>query len=83
MNSHCAAIDRAIRRITAMAGFRDAKSLEDFDFSFNPSIKKSQVFDLATCKFVRERRDVLWVGPPGTGRAICVRHLVYAPFAVV
>ncbi len=61
--------DRQIHRRTAMAGFRDAKSLADFDFSFNPSIKKSQVFDLATCKFVRERRDVLWVGPPGTGKS--------------
>ncbi len=46
-----------------MASFRDTKNLEDFDFSFNPSIKKSQVFELATCKFIRERRDVLWVGP--------------------
>jgi DNA replication protein DnaC len=61
--------DRQISRRTAMAGFRDTRSLEDFDFSFNPSIKKSQVFELATCKFIRERRDVLWVGPPGTGKS--------------
>jgi DNA replication protein DnaC len=61
--------DRLISRRVAVAGFRDTKRLEDFDFSFNPSIKKSQVFDLATCRFVRERRDVLWVGPPGTGKS--------------
>jgi DNA replication protein DnaC len=52
-----------------MAGFRDQKRLEDFDFSYNLSIKKSKVYDLATCRFVRERRDVLWVGPPGTGKS--------------
>jgi DNA replication protein DnaC len=61
--------DRQISRRTALASFRDTKSLEDFDFSFIPSIKKSQVFELATCKFIRERRDVLWVGPPGTGKS--------------
>lgn len=61
--------DRLIERRIALAGFRDTKSLENFDFSFNTSIKKSKVFDLATCRFVRERRDVLWVGPPGTGKS--------------
>lgn len=56
------------RRITA-ASFRDVKRLEDFDFSFNPSIKKNRIFDLATCHFLREKRDVLWLGPPGTGKS--------------
>ena len=61
--------DRLISRRVAIAGFRDAKKLEDFDFGYNTSIKKSKVFDLATCRFIRERRDVLWVGPPGTGKS--------------
>jgi DNA replication protein DnaC len=61
--------DRSIQRRVTMAGFRDQKSLEDFDFTYNTSIKKSKVFDLATCHYVREKRDVLWVGPPGTGKS--------------
>jgi len=65
---------RLMTRRTTAAGFRDVRRLEDFDFGFNPSIKKSQIFDLATCKFVRERRDVLLVGPPGTGKS----HLAQA-----
>lgn len=65
---------RLIQRRTTAAGFRDVRRLEDFDFSFNPSIKKNQIFDLATCKFVREHRDVLMVGPPGTGKS----HLAQA-----
>ncbi len=65
---------RQINRRTVAANFREVRRLEDFDFGFNPSIKKDRVFDLATCKFVRERRDALLVGPPGTGKS----HLAQA-----
>ena len=65
---------RLMSRRTAAANFREPRRLEDFDFGFNPSIRKDRVFDLATCKFVRERRDVLLVGPPGTGKS----HLAQA-----
>jgi DNA replication protein DnaC len=65
---------RQINRRMMAASFREARRLEDFDFGFNPSIKKDRVFDLATCKFVRERRDALLVGPPGTGKS----HLAQA-----
>jgi hypothetical protein len=47
-----------------VARFRELKALDDFDFSFNPSIKKKQIYDLATCRFVHENRDVLLLGPP-------------------
>jgi DNA replication protein DnaC len=60
--------DRLLQRRLKAAGFRDLKTIEDFDWSFNPSIKKKQIFDLATCRFVRETRDVLWLGPPGIGK---------------
>ena len=46
------------------ACFRDVKRLEDF--GFNSSIKKNRIVDLATCHFIRDKRDVLWLGPPGT-----------------
>ncbi len=45
------------------AGFREQNTLEDFDWQFNPSIKKKAIFDLATG---RSARDVLFLGPPGT-----------------
>lgn len=66
--------DRLIGRRVAAAGFRERRTLEDFDFSFNPAIKKSRIYDLATCRFIREHRDLLLVGPPGTGKS----HLVQA-----
>lgn len=60
---------RMISRRIVSACFRDTKRLEDFDFSFNTSIKKNRIYDLATCQFVRDKRDVLWLGPPGTGKS--------------
>lgn len=61
--------DRQIARRTKQANFRDVRRLDDFDFGFNKTIKKSAIFELATGRFVRERRDVLWLGPPGTGKS--------------
>src|SRR5436190_18127709 len=58
---------RQIDRRVKTADFRELKPLDEFDFAFNPSIQRGQVFDLATCRFIREAKDVLLVGPPGTG----------------
>jgi len=69
--------DRLMNRRIQAAVFRDPKTLEDFEFAFNPSIKKKQIFDLATCRFVRENRDVLFLGPPGTGKSHLVQAIGY------
>src|SRR5687767_2936342 len=69
--------DRLMNRRVLLAAFREAKTLEDFDFAFNPSVKKKQIYDLATCRFVRESRDVLLLGPPGTGKSHLVQALGY------
>ncbi|MCD6381674.1 MAG: IS21-like element helper ATPase IstB [Candidatus Aenigmarchaeota archaeon] len=69
--------DRRIHRRVKAAAFRDPKTLEDFDFTFNPSIKRKQVYDLAACRFVREAQDVLWLGPPGTGKSHLVQAIGY------
>ncbi len=69
--------DRLLKRRVKAAGFRELKTLDDFDWSFNPSIKKKQIFDLATGRFLQEHRDVLWLGPPGTGKSHLVQALGY------
>lgn len=78
---------RLIGRRIKTASFRDLKSLEDFDFSFNPSIKRKAIFDLASCRFIREQRDVLFVGPPGVGKSHIAQaigyHAIKANFLVV
>ncbi len=67
--------DRQIQRRIAQAGFRDQRRIEDFDFSFNPSIKRSHIYELASCRFVHEHRDLLLIGPPGTGKSHLVQGL--------
>jgi DNA replication protein DnaC len=56
------------------ANFRGEKTLENFDFSFNPSLNKALVSDLATCRFLDEKVSVLIAGPSGTGKS----HLAQA-----
>jgi len=67
--------DRQVRRRRKAAQFREHRSLEDFDWSFNPSVGRRQIEQLAACHFIRERRDVLLLGPPGTGKSHIVQAL--------
>lgn len=54
--------DRLLERRRKQAGFRDPdKSLDNFDFSFNPKMNRSLVFDLATAAFVANgKMHCLW-----------------------
>lgn len=56
------------RKRLAKAKIPVFKSLEDFDFSFQPSIDKKQLNDVYTGQFIRERSNVIFIGNPGTGK---------------
>lgn len=51
------------------AGFQPDKTLEGFDFAFNPQINKHHVLDLATCQFIARKQSVLVIGPSGVGKS--------------
>jgi DNA replication protein DnaC len=67
--------DRQIDRRTKVAAFRDQKNLADFDFDFNPTVKRKQIFDLASGDFVRKHHDAILVGPPGVGKSHIVQSI--------
>jgi len=53
--------DRLLERRRKQAGFRDAyKTLDNFDFAFNPKMNRSLVFDLASGAFIGRREDALF-----------------------
>jgi DNA replication protein DnaC len=66
--------DRLLERRRKQAGFRDHKTLDNFDFTFNPKMNRSLIFDLAACGFIAKRDDALFLGPGGTGKS----HLAQA-----
>lgn len=68
---------RQIQRGIKAAGFRDLKTLEDFDFQFNSTIRKNQIYDMATCRFIQQGSDVLFIGPPGVGKSHLCQAIGY------
>ena len=67
--------DRLLERRRKQAGFRDVdKTLDNFDFAFNPKMNRSLVFDLASGAFIGRREDALFLGPGGSGKS----HLAQA-----
>ena len=59
------------------ASLTSDKTLEAFDFTFNPGINRQRVYDLATANFVREKRNVLICGPTGVGKTHLAQALAH------
>jgi DNA replication protein DnaC len=53
---------------TSLARFPFTKSLESFDFSYQPSLDKKQLQQLATCHFLEHGENLVILGPPGVGK---------------
>ena len=66
---------RQVGRRVKAAMFRETKNLDEFDFSFNTSIKRKQIHDLAAGQFIRDKRDVLLLGPPGVGKSFLAQAI--------
>ncbi len=53
---------------TNLARFPFVKSLDAFDFTYQPSLDKKQVQSLANCHFIEHGENVVILGPPGVGK---------------
>ena len=69
-----AADRRAADTLLRLAGFPQRKTLEEFDFSFQPGVSRKQVKELAGCAFVERAENLILLGPPGVGKT----HLAIA-----
>ncbi len=61
---------RAYEKQIQISGFPIKKTLGDFDFSFQPSIDKRQIDELATMRFLENGENVVFLGPSGVARPI-------------
>jgi len=60
--------ERYLRTRMSVAHFPTAKTLEQFDFAFQPSLDERQIRELATLRFLHEASNVILLGPPGVGK---------------
>ena len=58
--------EKAIHGCVKVANFPFFKTFEEYDFSFQPSINKEQVMELASLRFIEEKKNILLIGSPGT-----------------
>lgn len=60
--------DMAIKGIVKVAHFPYLKELNEFDFSYQPSINKKQILDLASLRFLHNNENIIFCGTPGVGK---------------
>ena len=67
-------MDNGYKKRYSRAKLPSHKTIENFDFTFQPSIDKRVVNDCVTCNFIREKKNMVFIGNPGTGKT----HLAIA-----
>jgi DNA replication protein DnaC len=68
---------RHLEQRLRLAEFRALKPLDEFDWRFNPSIPRKEIYELAAGAFIRQSQDVLLVGPPGVGKTMLAQAIGY------
>ena len=61
-------ISRKTENMLKWSGFPFHKTMDDFDFSFQPSIDRSLIDELMTMRYIHNNENVLFLGPPGVGK---------------
>jgi DNA replication protein DnaC len=68
---------RKLSRLLQNAGLGSEKTMETFDFSFNPSINAAYIRELATCRFIEKGEGIFFIGPTGTGKTHLTKALCH------
>lgn len=68
-DEHNNRVDNGYKKRYSKAKLPSHKTVEDFDFGFQPSIDKKIINDCLTCNFVKENRNIVFIGHPGTGKS--------------
>jgi DNA replication protein DnaC len=63
-----ARFERDVQRKLRLARLPFFKTLDQFDFAFQPSVNERQIRDLVSLRFVTNTENVLFLGPPGVGK---------------
>jgi len=66
-----------LNRLIRNAHIGGIKTLETFDFSFNPSINASYIRELAICRFIEKGENIFFLGPTGTGKTHLAKALCH------
>jgi DNA replication protein DnaC len=64
----CARFERDVQRKMRQARLPFFKTLDQFDFAFQPSVNERQIRDLVSLRFIANTDNVLFLGPPGVGK---------------
>lgn len=60
---------KSLQRRLRQAAFDGHKTLQDFDFTFNPKLPKALIIDLGSCRFIERKENVVLIGPAGVGKS--------------
>jgi DNA replication protein DnaC len=69
-------LEQRIARRFACSGLKEKKTLEAFEFPFQPSLDRGLILELAALDFVRRRDDLVFTGQAGTGKSHLLKALV-------
>lgn len=60
---------KAIKACVMTAGFPFLKTIEDYDFSFQPGLNKKEIEDYLTLRFIDNNENILFIGSSGVGKS--------------
>jgi DNA replication protein DnaC len=61
--------DGTVKTKVNKARFPFIKTLEEFDFSFQPSLREKEIISLSSLEFIEKKENVIFLGPPGVGKS--------------